>query len=194
MDIAELRRYLDDAEAAAGWLRSLGLSDVRRGHANLVQIATSGVPLDLLGAMCDQLAGCLPACPDPDMAMNNLGRFVAGARNPLSLGALFQRDPTSLSPLIQIFSTSQHFSDLLVSDPESYDLLRLTEGLPVERELLVQDLASEVSVLEHEASVLRALRRFKHREMLRIAYGDIVREQALPTVAMQISYLADAIL
>ena len=40
MDIAELRRYLDDADAAADWLRSLGLTDLRRGHANFVEIAT----------------------------------------------------------------------------------------------------------------------------------------------------------
>ncbi len=194
MDIADLRRYLDDADAAAGWLRSLGLVDVRRGHANLVEIATHGMPLDLLAAMCDLLAGCLAGCPDPDMAMNNLGRFVAEARNPLSLGTLFQRDPTALAVLVQIFSTSQHFSDLLVADPESFDLLRLTEGQPVARQYLVADIVSEVSAMEHDSAVLRALRRFKHREMLRIAYGDIVREQRLLTVTSQISHLADAIL
>jgi len=193
MDIAELRRWLDDANAAAPWLRSLGLVDVRRGHANLEQIATHGMPLDLLAGVCEQLARRLPGCPDPDMAMNNLGRFVAGARSPLSLGTLFQRDPTALAPLVQIFSTSQHFSDVLVADPESYDLLRLTEGQPVARRLLVDDVVSEVSALDHEPSVLRALRRFKRREMLRIVYGDIVREQSLRAVTAQISYLADAI-
>ena len=42
--------------------------------------------------------------------------------------------------------------------------------------------------------MLRSLRRFKRRETLRIAYGDIIREQSLQTVTAQISYLADAIL
>jgi glutamate-ammonia-ligase adenylyltransferase len=41
--------------------------------------------------------------------------------------------------------------------------------------------------------VLRALRRFKRRETLRIAYGDIIREQSLKVVTKQISFLADAI-
>ena len=41
---------------------------------------------------------------------------------------------------------------------------------------------------------MRALRRFKRRETLRIAYGDIVREQSLRTVTTQISFLADAVL
>ena len=48
--------------------------------------------------------------------------------------------------------------------------------------------------MEHDAAVLGALRRFKRRETLRIAYGDIVREQSLKTVTKQISFLADAIL
>jgi len=194
MDIAQVQHLLDNAEAAAAWLGRLGVTDARRAHANLVKIATSGVTLDLVAVMCDQLAGCATCCADPDMAINNLERFVAAARNPLSLAALFQRDPQALPTLLQIFSTSQHFSDLLVADPESYDLLRLTEGQPVPREALVEDLVSEVSALEHEGAVMRALRRFKHREMLRIAYGDIVKEQSLQTVTTQISYLADALL
>jgi len=190
----DLRQLLDDSEAAGQWLRPLGVADARRGHANLVEMATSGMTLDLLGEICDQFAGYAPSCADPDMALNNLGRFVAAARNPLAVGTLFQRDPGALPTLLQIFSTSQHFSDLLVADPESFDLLRLTEGQPFARQALVEDVVSEVSALEHEPSVLRALRRFKHREMLRIAYGDIIREQSLRTVTTQISYLADAIL
>ncbi|MCR4411871.1 MAG: hypothetical protein NUV77_05525, partial [Thermoguttaceae bacterium] len=129
MDLPTLRQYLDDSSAAAGWLRSLGIVDVRRAHANLVHLATSGMTLDLVAVICDQLSSAMAGCPDPDMALNNLDRFVAAARSPLAIGTLFERDPTALSPLLQIFSTSQHFSDLLVADPESYDLLRLTEGL-----------------------------------------------------------------
>ena len=83
--------------------------------------------------MCDQLAEHLPRSSDPDMALNNLERFVAAARNPLSLGTLFERDREALPTLLQIFATSQHLSDLLVTDRESFDLLRLTEGQPVAR-------------------------------------------------------------
>ena len=190
----DLRRLLDDPDAAAEWLRPLGVAAVRRGQANLVEMATSGMTLDLLEEICDQFAEYASACADPDMALNNLGRFVAAARNPLAVGTLFQRDPGALPTLLQILSTSQHLSDLLVADPESFDLLRLTEGQPFSRQALVEDIASEVSALDHEPSVLRALRRFKRREMLRIAYGDIVRGQSLRTVTTQISYLADAIL
>ena len=194
MDLATLRHYLDDCDAAAAWLRTLGVADVKRAHGRLVGIATAGVTLDLLATLCDQLVRHLPRCADPDMALNNLERFAAAARNPLSVGTLFERDPAALPTLLQMFATSQHFSDLLVADPEGFDLLRLTEGQPVARRFLVQELVSEVETLDHELPVLRALRRFKRRETLRIAYGDIIREQSLQSVTKQISYLADAIL
>jgi len=194
MEISAFRRYLDDSYAAAVWLCGLGIVDVRRAHANLVAMADTGMTLDLLAGIGDQLTRHLSGCADPDMALNNLERFVLGSRNPLAAGTLFERDPHVMPTLLQIFSTSQYLSDLLVNDPEGLDLLRLTEGQPVAKQALVDELVSEVSVLEHDAAVLRSLRRFKRRETLRIAYGDIVRDQSLKTVTTQISYLADALL
>src|SRR5205085_10146959 len=113
------------------------------------------------------------------MALNNLDRFVAAARNPLSLASLFERDRDALPILLQIFSTSQYLSDLLVTDSEAYDLLRITEGQPVGREVLVDELCAEVAALDDERSVMTAIRRFKRRETLRIAYVDIIRGQRL---------------
>ena len=194
MDTQTLRQYLDDSDAAAEWLRGLGVVDLKRAHADLVRMAEAGVTLDLLADICRQLDEHLRRCADPDMALSNLDRFVAAARNPITLGTFFQRDPGALPTLLQIFDSSQHFSDLLVTDPESFDLLRTTEGRPVPREQIVETLAAEIEALEHDDAVLRALRRFKRRETLRIAYGDIVREQPLQTVTEQISFLADAIL
>ncbi len=158
-------------------------------------MATHGLTLDLLATICQQLGELLPKLSDPDMALNNLERFVVATRNPLSFGGLVERDPESLATLLQIFSASQHLSDILVTDSESYDLLRMTEGQPVGRESLVAELMGEVVALAgDDAATMKALRRFKRRETLRIAYGDIVRGQRLDVVARQISYLADAVI
>lgn len=193
LDSATLVRYLDSPSAASQWLRSWGLENVQRAHGNLFALAETGLTLDLLLVICEQLGQTLPRLSDPDRALNNLERFVVAARNPLSLGALFERDREALPTLLQIFSTSQYLSDWLISDPESYDLLRLTEGQPVAREVLVREICSEAAALPDERHVLSLLRRYKHRETLRIAYGDIVRKQPLEVVTRQISYLADAI-
>jgi glutamate-ammonia-ligase adenylyltransferase len=193
IDIDRLRNYLDDASEAEPWLRSLYVVNPNAAHANLARMATQGVTLDLLAQIGDQLAAAAPSLADPDMAINNLERFIAASRNPMATAALFERDPEALPSLLQIFSTSQYLSDLLVVDREAYDLLRMTEGQPVSREALVDELVAEIDDLKNQADVSAALRRFKRRELMRIAYGDIVRGQPVATVARQLSYLADAI-
>jgi [glutamine synthetase] adenylyltransferase / [glutamine synthetase]-adenylyl-L-tyrosine phosphorylase len=194
MDVDTIKLYLDDPKAAGPWLKSQGIVDKKAGHTNLVEIANQGVTLDLLAIVCELLEKFLPDCPDSDMALRNLNRYWAVSRNPLSMGTLFQRDPETLRVLLQIFSNSQHLSDQLVNDPESLDLIRLSQGMPISREELVGELTAEVDLLKNNALVLGAIRRFKYRETLRIAFGDIIREQSLQTVTRQISFVADAIM
>ncbi|HEX2475423.1 MAG TPA: hypothetical protein VHK01_11785, partial [Lacipirellulaceae bacterium] len=193
IDVDRLRSCLDDAREAEPWLRSLRVANLPAAHANFTRMATHGVTLDLLSQISEQFAAAAPTLADPDMAINNLERFIAAARNPMSMAALFERDHDALPNLLQIFSTSQYLSDLLVSDKEAYDLLRMTEGQPVARDALVEELLTEVRALGNYNEVLASLRRYKRRETLRIAYSDIVRNLPVVTVARQISYLADAI-
>lgn len=193
MDIDRLRSCLDDIAVAEPWLRSLRVANPTAAHANFARMAAHGVTLDLLLQISEQFVAAAEGLADPDMAINNLERFIAAARNPMATAALFERDRDALPNLLQIFSTSQYLSDLLVVDNEAYDLLRMTEGQPVSRGALVEELLTEIRALGTYAEVAASLRRFKRRETLRIAYGDIVRNQPVATVARQISYLADAI-
>jgi glutamate-ammonia-ligase adenylyltransferase len=193
IDIDRLRSCLDDAHEAEPWLRSLLVANLPAAHSNFTRMAEHGVTLDLLSQISEQFAATAPTLADPDMAMNNLERFIASSRNPMATAALFERDPDALPNLLQIFSTSQHLSDLLVVDQEAYDLLRMTEGQPVSRLALVEELVNEIRALGNVSEVMASLRRYKRRETLRIAYGDVVRNQPVETVTRQISYLADAI-
>ncbi|MBN1393454.1 MAG: hypothetical protein JW959_00285 [Pirellulales bacterium] len=194
MNHTSARRLIDDPKASAEWLARLGVVDAQRGRGNLLGMARAGVTFDLLADLFGQLESDLPGCADADMALNNLERFIRAARNPLGLAALLDRDRRTLPQLLQIFAASQYLSDLLATDPESLDLLRLSEGQESTRQSLVDELTAEIHALEHEPVVMRALRRFKRRETLRIAYGDIIRGQSLRAVTMQISFLADALL
>lgn len=193
MDLSKTSALLDDAALAEPMLRRWGVREPDRAHAFLVAIADAGVPLDLVADLLRQFEEHLPRLSDADMALNSLDRFFAAARSPLSLATLFERDRQALPILLQIFSTSQHLSDLLVTDRESYDLLRMTEGQPVARDVLVEEIATETLAQPDERAVVATLRRFKRRETLRIAYGDIALGQDLPVVTEQISFLADAI-
>ena len=185
--------FLDSPSLAEQWLKQLGIDNTRRAHANLVQIAEAGVTIDLLAKICERMMQELPSISDADMALHNLERFVMASRSPLSLASLFERDSEALPILLQLFSTSQHLSDVLISEPETFDLLRITEGGPVSREILVEELMSEVRVASSRKVGLSLLRRFKRRETARIMYGDIIRSQRLETVTRQISNLAEAI-
>ena len=140
MHVEQLVNYLDRPEEARKWLKSLGVENVLRAHGDLLGMAKAGLTVDLLTIVCAQLSEHLPGISDADMALNNLERFVAASRNPIALGALIERDTDALPIMLQIFSTSQYLSDLLVRDPESYDLLRLTEGQPVGRDILVNEI------------------------------------------------------
>lgn len=193
MELELLRRCVGDSSQAAELLPALGLSRLESGRLNLVRMADAGVPLDLLANLCDQFAEVAPTLADPDMAWNNLERFVVSARNPLSTTALFERDAEALPSLLQLLSTSQYLSDLLVRDQECYDLIRMTEGQPVARDVLVDEMVGEVAGIDDTPDAMAALRRNKDRETIRIAYGDIVRGQTVATVARQISFLADAL-
>ncbi len=186
-------KYLDNPAELAAWLRQLGLRDVDRAKSNFLSIANLRITPDLGVVISEQLSELLPGLSDADMALNNLDRFFAASRNPLGLATLFERDTEALNTLLQVFSNSQHLSDLLIRDPESFDLLRLTEGSPVARDVLVRELCSETAVASDERDVMALLRRRKQRETLRIAYGDIIKRQRVETVTEQISYLADAI-
>ena len=188
-----LQHILGSQEAREFWLLKRGVQEMNRGHTNLMSLCESGITLDLLDILFEQLEEHLGVVSDPDMALNNLQRFVESARSPLSMGALFQRDPTAIPILLRVFSTSQYLSDLLVVDRESYDALRASEGQPVSRQYLVDKLSNLLATARGPKQAMALLRHFKHRETLRIAFGDVIVGQRMSLVAKQISFLAEAV-
>ena len=174
-------------------LGNVAFTDPNRANNNLSSIFSHRISSDLRDELGMQLASDLRVVSDPDMALNDLERFFAVSRNPLSLAALMQRDKTALPILLKIFSTSQYLANLMIKDVESYDSLRMTEGQPVARKTMIEEIDSEVSRIEDAKVAARVIGSYKNREMLRIAFGDIIAEQSLRTVIRQISFLADAI-
>ena len=144
-------------------LATQNLADYQAGEAAWERILQAGVPVDLVTILQRQFAETSTRLPDPDMALRNFSAFLVSARNPLSTAALFERDLDALPNLLQMLSTSQFLSELLVRDHECYDLLRMSEGQPVSREALIGELVDEVDTLLDESDVSAALRRFKLR-------------------------------
>jgi glutamate-ammonia-ligase adenylyltransferase len=189
----DVARLLDDPAAAAAWGRSAGLAEPAGAARSLAGIALVGVPLDLLGSLAMRLADLLPSVADPDRVLVALERFVAAVRSPLATVALFERDPRALEILLGIFSASPHLAELVIADPEAWEEIRVGRGRPEKKETLAAALAAEVGGDEAVERVARGIRRFKRRQTLRIAYGDIVEKQRLETVVQQISHVADCV-
>ena len=193
MDVEEAILLLDET-ANTKWFSNLRFEDSQRARTNLHAIATSGMTTDQFAAIVAQLEEKLADVSDPDMALNNLERFVSAARSPIALAALFERDATALTILLRIFSASQYLSDQLVRDTESYDSLRLTEGQLYTLDVLVDELVAEISEATQPQQAMQILRRFKYRETLRIAFGDLVIGHRLEQTAEQISFVAQAVI
>ncbi len=161
---------------------------------SLGNIAVSGVASDLLTGLWTALHEHLGLIDDPDEAVHLLGKFIDVSRSPTSLLALFERDPQALPALLQLLSTSPTVAQLLISDPESFDLIRASDGRPTSREVLRDELSGELRTTAPASLATVAIRRYVGREILRIAYGEFVHGLAPDRVARQISHLTDAVL
>jgi glutamate-ammonia-ligase adenylyltransferase len=180
-------------EEARAVLSEWGLRDVERGQRNLKHLADA-IGLETLAELCHSFARLLPRCSDADMALNNFERFLAGAGGLQQLPPLLESRGRTLETVLQLFSASQFFSDLLVANPNYLDMLRIPlRSSPSRTEMLAQ-LQGELEVAYEDSAILRAFRRFRQKQMLRIGANDIIRDRPLEEVTRDISRVADTAL
>src|SRR5262245_30369559 len=193
MHLDQLRHCLDSADAARAVLHAWNVRDPERGWRNLGHLAQR-VGLEALRDLCHPLGRLLPRCPDPDMALNNLERFLANPAGGPLLPNLLDHRARTLEILLQLLSTSQSFSDLLVANPDYLDMLRVPlRRSPSQAELQTQ-LQAEIDAAFEDSAVLRAFRRFRQRQVLRIGTNDIIRDRPLEEMTRDLSRVADAAL
>jgi glutamate-ammonia-ligase adenylyltransferase len=191
MQTDQLRSCLDSADSARAVLAAWGLRDAPRGQGNLSSLA-GHLGLDGLAQLSTPLGRLLPRCADPDMALNNLERFFANPAAAGLVGALLDNRARTLEVVLGLFATSQMFSDLLAQHPDCLDMLRVPlRKSPCPAELR-DALQADVDASADDPGVLRAFRRFRHRQLLRIGTNDIVRDRPLEEVTRDISQVADA--
>ena len=191
MQLEQLRTCVDSLSGARALMLTWRLRDLERGWRNLTGLADV-LSLDGLRDICTPLGRLLPRCPDPDMALNNLERFLANPAAVAQTPILMENRARVLEILLHLFSTSQSFSDLLSLNPDYLDMLRVPlRRSPCKDELQAQ-LQTEVDAAFEDATVMRAFRRFRQRQMLRIGTNDIIRDRPLDEITRDISHVADA--
>jgi [glutamine synthetase] adenylyltransferase / [glutamine synthetase]-adenylyl-L-tyrosine phosphorylase len=186
-----LRIVLADAATTRLWLGGLGVRDTERGCRDLGDLAGRAGPSVPMPWLALQLDSLLPRCPDAGMALTNLERFVAACPRPDETLALLANSRRTTEIVVQLFSTSQHLSELMIREPSLLDWLR---SGPERRDpnALLADLWVELDGTSDENEQRLLLRRFRQREVLRIGYNDIVRSLPLELITLDLSALADA--
>ena len=180
--------------AAAELGQRLGCLNPSSAADDLRRLFDLGIADELLLNCFGQLMKVLPYSANPDRGLANLVRYIQASRSPQALLALFERDESALPTLMRILATSQNWAEQLIVDPESFDLLRLTEGLPVSRGILVDELNNEIAGSLDPQLIARGLHTHKQRETMRVAFGDFIGALPIETVTQQLSTLAEAIL
>ncbi|HKB06033.1 MAG TPA: bifunctional [glutamate--ammonia ligase]-adenylyl-L-tyrosine phosphorylase/[glutamate--ammonia-ligase] adenylyltransferase [Gemmataceae bacterium] len=167
-----------------------GVNDRGRGTRNLEALARHlGPPL---AELLPHLGRSLPDSPDPDLALNALERFFANRTARAQLPALLADDAAQLHILVQLFGTSQFLGDVLAADPDFLETATASLRVTPTPDELVARLTDEVASAGDDAGVLRAFRRFRRREVLRIGVNDIIRDRPLEEVTADLSRVADA--
>ncbi|ACL64526.1 glutamate-ammonia ligase adenylyltransferase [Anaeromyxobacter dehalogenans 2CP-1] len=182
-----------------------GLADPDRAIAAIDSMARRRTPFSQLGdpaAAVSLLADAL-GTPDPDQALSHLADFAAALRNPDPYFKMLAEHRRIARLLLSLFGTSDFLSKRFLRHPELIDLLLREDQVVLEKPLDelragVRERLATVDrslplddLLEHE---LGELRRFKDEEVLRIAIHDIAGTVDLPSVASQLSDLAESCL
>jgi glutamate-ammonia-ligase adenylyltransferase len=193
MPLDLLRRCLESPEEARPLFNGWRVRDCERARRNLVHLAES-LGLGMLSELCPVLTRLLPRCPDPDMALNNFERFLANPAGAKQLTGLLEARARSLETLLQLFSTSQFIGDLLVLNPDYLDMVRLPLRSSPSRTEMLQQLQGEVDAAFQDSAALRAFRRFRQRQTVRIGTNDIIRDRPLEEITRDIARVADTAL
>ncbi|HUX14364.1 MAG TPA: glutamate-ammonia-ligase adenylyltransferase [Spirochaetia bacterium] len=141
----------------------------------------------------------LLSTPDPDMALNNWDQFVRTVEDPGEHFASLLSQPKRLELLLQIFAGSQFLADTLILNPDFFTWVTTPRIInsPRTSEALDSDLRdlriSLAQLPDSREQWLRAIRRFRKREILRIGTRDICLGAEITSVVSELSILAAAI-
>ena len=189
MEIADLPDLLDR-------LRQIGCTDLARAAKNLEALGQHPLHRQAVARLLPTLLETLANIPDPDMALNNLERFFGEVIDRGFLLGLLQESRKSLDLLLTVFGSSQYLSDVLLRYPQLFEWL-LEPGvlrLPGQKADLARELASMTERLPNVERKWDALRRFKVREILRVALQDLLGNQDLAGITQELSRLAEVTL
>lgn len=180
---------LTDAE-----LHAAGFRDPARARRLFVGLAGRGVTDDDVALILPALLSALSECPDPDRSLANFARWFDALTNKATYFRYLAAHPTGLRILVHIGATSQFLADILAREPEYAEIIANpgVRGGVKAADQMFREMETLVGRITHLELKLDALRRYRQREVLRIAARDLLGLAELTATTQEFSNLADA--
>ncbi|MEA2971755.1 MAG: [glutamine synthetase] adenylyltransferase / [glutamine synthetase]-adenylyl-L-tyrosine [Actinomycetota bacterium] len=186
-------------EAVATRLEAFGFTDAKRTRLALREL-TKGLTRSsrLMQQMLPLLLGWLSEAPDPDLGLLGLRVLAAGAAQATELATAFRESPEAARRLCTLLGTSRRLSETLEHHPDMIPALGQADALARRRpESLLLGASAAVAWRDHVEDRQRGLLRYKRREELRVAAGDVLDlappgEDQVVVTACQLTTLAEA--
>jgi glutamate-ammonia-ligase adenylyltransferase len=179
----------DNERILAELLGGLGFAYPPRSATNITLLSVK-FPVETLANIAEAALGCAM----PDMALNNLERISSAIPAPSLLGVCSSDD--RLHQLLALLGSSPFLTNIICRDPAAFEMLfgRSEIDLSRSEEEMLGLMRAELPPDMDYQGLFPFLRRFKYREMLRIAARDLSGLAALEEVTAELSSLAAAAL
>lgn len=163
---------------------------------NLRQVRERLEPWEQLDMFLEAIQAAALASAAPDMALNNMERFLAATPDAREAAESLLQNRQFLHATITLFAGSQFLSDVLIAQPEAFHWLMRREVLwsPRSANRYLEAAWETLQGCTDRASRRQALSRWRRREMMRIGTRDLLSLATLEEVARDISDLAQAII
>jgi [glutamine synthetase] adenylyltransferase / [glutamine synthetase]-adenylyl-L-tyrosine phosphorylase len=181
-------------EEARDYLQAFGFLDVAAADEHLQSMADELPVRETLGEMAGTLLEALQRAPDPDSALVGFSRYLATRQPRVMFLRYLSDDPRALGLLVDVVGTSPFLTEILIRNPEYFHwLVSQIDRSPPDLSDLAEEAEGQIDRVERPDGHIDALKRFKRREMLRIASRDILGLETLESATQQISDLADVV-
>ena len=202
---------IGEGSAARQLLRSSGFANPQRALANLRTMAGDQRQSRLFAELAIMAWQPLIESADPDMALNNWERLCAALPDPTHHYRRCLHQPRRLDILLNILASSQFLADNLIADSSMIEWITNADTVAsrpgVERLRRALDTSIGTQPTDTQSADMQFddtqsggqewldnLRRFRRRQMLRIAVRDLCLAAPLDDITYDLSDLADAIL
>ncbi|HWW46158.1 MAG TPA: bifunctional [glutamine synthetase] adenylyltransferase/[glutamine synthetase]-adenylyl-L-tyrosine phosphorylase, partial [Acidimicrobiia bacterium] len=183
------------AGAAETRLVAFGFVDAEHTRVALSEL-TAGLTRTsrVLRALLPVVLDWLSSTPNPDLGLLQLRRLTEAPMQSQAMAATFRDQPGTAERVCRVLGSSRVIGDELLRQPDVVELLGADDWFAAERtgDELREAARAALGWRPDPASQDAGLRRFKRRELLRIAARDIVGLAPLDVTSRELAGLADA--